>query len=889
MLQRLVPSLALVLTAGCAGCGVSVPDAGRPSAACFDDQDCDLPLFSCNTMTSVCEPSCRAKSDCGADVRKQHALESCATPLGCECDMGKCVVAVCSSDLGCGPAQACRDGACVAPPEASAVAGCAVFPDYLVLREGTRAKFSVLLWDANRAPVVLQAGVGWTAVGPAVTGPGSSAGSSAEFTAGATNADAERAVQATVGSSSCFARVRVLPAAAPASDALIVLATDELTGRPIPSASVLVSVPLTGAPIGSEASTSPMGLATVTGLGGRQSVTVSVFHADYNYLTVANYALAGSRVLSVPLRRNRSDKFGGYRGTVKNVPLTSSLHLGLTGTSLAGLITDLSLTDLSFSSLVGRNIPTRFKVGTLVDTVVPLPAGLFLGFSDQSIKSNVSSLGLAGVCLDAAGGADEAAIASGACGLRSAWAFTGDLPGGDVPLDQFARGFADVNFLKVFQRIRPDFWKFHSSIVRDVQFSLRPTPKNPDGTYRFSQADGGVAEFTSVDHGFFQAAVSPGPVRLALDLVVKVPDLPKFANSYPDTVMLFGGAVAPGRGFVPLGMGVADNTAPTDAKTDSQSGLASPGLVTLRTAPPHHGLEGSEFGVVALALRTTPDVNAGLATAAIFSRVERSALKFDPQGLSPLDLAPGFPAFPEAARYNYLDVESLNPALAARTFRIAASPTDPLVSVIRVVFTDAADHTWVVQLDSANAADGFTLPKPPGTFGDRTFFTGFTSGARSPFFVQRVRLSHNPESVTGTPISFQTLVELNSTNADRLADLTTGFSMVDFDRPSINWAIPAVAGAAVPKGSAVLVTVRAFKVGSTAQDDGFVRLRFTPQTAGCPDVDGTKDEPNGRGEVVLTIPSTCVLPNAGLTASLITTGGAQVLPPVSSVQTANIQ
>lgn len=865
-----------MLLAGCTR-PLAVPDAGA-EVACFDDKDCpDRTLFFCNTVTSVCEPGCKAKSDCTAAVRKQFALTHCAAPLGCECDLGRCAAAVCASDLDCGPAEACRDGACVAAPDVSTVARCAVVPDFVVLRQGARAKFSVSAWDAQNAPVVPKSGATWAAVGPAVTGPALGVGLSAEFTGASPTPAAAQAVRATVGPSACFARVLVLPDVAPAADALEVLVTDELTGRPISSAAVLVSVPSTGAALGPAVATGATGLVTLPGLTGQPSVTVTVFHADYDYVTVANYRLTGSRVLSVVLRRNPLDRLGGYRGTVKNVPLTSNFHFGLAGTSLPGLVTDLSLTDLSFASIVGRSVPTRFKIGTTIDDPnVPLPLGLFVGFTSGSIKGQVTALGLAGTCLDANGAADEAAIATGTCGTRTAWAFTGDVPLGELPIDQFSAGFASVNFLDFFKRIRPGFWRFHSSIVRDVQFTLAQAPQPPDGGVAFTDADGGMLAFARVDHSF-----SPGPVPVALDLSVQVPDLPKFKNSYLDTALVFGGALAPGRGFVPLGMGVADNKAPADAKTDAQSVPQTPGLVSLRSAPPHHGLEGSGYGVIALAARSTPDVSAGLATSAIFARVPDRALKFDQLGAHPLVLGTDFPAVPGAARYNYLDVAALSPA---RTFEFLSPPAaDPLGSVTQVVFTDQAAHAWVVVLDPA--ATGFTLPKPTGTFPDRTFFTGMTAGPRSPFFVRQLRLNDDPGSANGARISFDALVELNSTNADRLAEFVTGFSLLDLQRPSVAWTIPMAPGLTVPKGSAVVVTVRNFKVGT----DGVVRLRFSPQAAGCPDAVGATDTSNGKGEIVLTIPSTCVLPNAELTAALVTPAGDEVLPPVSSVQRANIQ
>ena len=46
----------------------------------------------------------------------------------------------------------------------------------------------------------------------------------------------------------------------------------------------------------------------------------------------------------------------------------------------------------------------------------PLPAGVYLGFTDTQIKSAISAQGLAGVCTQATGADYEARIAAGTCG-----------------------------------------------------------------------------------------------------------------------------------------------------------------------------------------------------------------------------------------------------------------------------------------------------------------------------------------------------------------------------------------------------------------------------------------------------------------------------------------
>ncbi len=881
--------IALAALAFATACGSppKIPDGGIDGGGmdgCENDSQCgNERFFACINLE--CQPSCRVKADCAKEERKEFALPQCASGLGCECDDFKCVGKFCSADVDCGT-QVCRSGACVDAPAATTVASCAVIPDFVVLKQGEKAKFWVSAWDADKKPVVVKTGITWTAATATVTGAAGMTGVTAEFTGGTPNPSADQAVKATIGGKDCFARVQVISSAAPAAGTVNVIVTDELTGRPISGASVLASNPTTGAAIGAAVQTDANGFKNVPGLPA--TVTVTVFHADYNYLTIANYDLTGTGFLSFVLRRNQVDKYGGYKGTFNNVPVSGNVRAGIAGASLAG-----SITDLSFSQLLGPTIPTRVKIGTVVDQMnVPLPAGVYLGFTDQVIKGSISAQGLAGVCLTSAGVPDEAAILSGTCGTRTAWALAGDVPLRELPIASLIGGLNNIDFSMVLSQILPVFKRFASSVVRDVQFTLKPTQKDANGNNRFSDVDGGLPEFTVTNHSFFQVGVpTTTEVPLSYALVVKVPELPKFKSTYVDAVVLLGGAIVPGRGVVPLGLGAAVNT-DTDLKlTDPQSDLVTHGLVSLRMAPTHHGIEGSQYGVVALglSLKSITDASAGLATSAIFSRIKDNALKFDPKGVTPIDIGTGFPGFPESAKYNFGNTAV--GGIPARSFKFAnaAESSQTGSSFTRVVFTDEADHRWVVYLDPAQALQGFTLPTPTGTFGDRTFFTGMTSGSRSPFLVQQIRLNDNPALATGATISFKQLVEFNSTNADRLVDFTTAFSLVDYDRPSITWKTPAAGGMTVTKGTQVIVTVKGFKVGSTATEDGFVRLSFTPTTATCPDVDTKTEVTAGKGEIAITVPAACVLANATMTATLITIGNTPVSPPVSASQTANIQ
>lgn len=876
---------AALLSAALMGCPQPIPnpctaDGGRctdggPTDECFEDVDCPDPrFFFCNTTTSMCEPSCRQKNDCTATERGQYALDYCAGNLGCQCDEGKCVAGLCGSDSDCGATSVCRNGACVTAPTAADVDRCVVLPDYAVLKAGSAQKFYVEAFTAAGDAVVLKDGVTWTAgAGGTIVG----AGNSATFTAGGAAMAEAVGPTATIGTKSCTARVVTLDGTVGVGEVAVIV-TDELTGRGVTGATVIAS-DVTGATVGTSAMTNASGYAKITGVVGAETA-ISIFSSSYNYLTIANYDLTGSRVLSAVLRRHQNDKYGGQKGTFRNVPMTSNVHAALSGMSIAGSITDLSLTQL-----LGNTVPTRVKIGNAIDQMdVPLPAGVYLGFSDQQIKTQVAAQGLAGVCSSAKGG--ETAIASGSCGTRTGWALAGDVPLGDLPIDAFAGGVDNIKFDVVLARVIPIFRKFNSSVVRDVEFSLKDTPKDGNGAPQFK--DAGTEDFTTKDHDFSP----PGAVPLAFNFVTRIPDLPKYRNTPVDGVVLLGGATVPGRGVVPLGLGVAVNT-DGDLKTDKPMDLSGPGLAQLRMAPTHHGIEGSEYGILALGVsfKSFQDSSAGIATSGIFVRPASNRLVFDPTGASPLDLGAGnnsFPIMPEGAKYNY--ASAAVGGLTGRTFRIPGfTTTGNAVTTVRVTFTDAFEHRWVVLADPAKVSTvGFTLPAPVAGAVDRTFSNGMASGTRSTLLVQTIRLSENPSASSPSLITYRALVEANNTNADRMTDFTTAFSFIDYARPDLEWKTPA-AGGTIMKGTNAVITVKSFKVGTSATngDDGYVKITFTGGT-GCTEASGQSDTSMGKGEINVMIPSTCTGAGITATAKLVDINGMDLNPPVTATQTITV-
>jgi hypothetical protein len=863
--NALLTALLMASLATLVACGGTTPKVdggtgggGGTSGQCLDDTDCPDPtLFFCNTTTSMCEPSCRTAPDCGAARRGQYALDFCAGALGCQCDEGKCVGSLCSVDSDCGANSACRSGGCVTPPAASTVASCRITPDFVVLKPGAKATFWVSAWDASKAPVTIQAGATWSAPsGSPLTGSGT--GNSQDFTAGATATAGTTgvvSVQASYGSVNCTASAIVLPAA-PAAGEVYVAVTDELSGRPVANADVLLSNP-DGTVVqqaGSAASvkTDARGFATLTGRPAT-AYSVSVFDADHSYLTIANYQ-GTSNYLSVVTRRNQLDKYGGFTGTYTTcpvgstapctgVPNTSNVHAAITGMSLPGSITSLSL-----SQLLGPSVPTDVKIGTAINqTGVPIPSGVYLGFGAQQIKANVAGQGLAGVCTDSSGAPDEANIAAGNCGTRTIWSLAGDVPLGDLPISALAGGLSNIDVGALLSQILPIFRKFNSTVTRDVQFTLQ----KPDG--------GSVSDqsfFTKKDQEFAQ-------VPLAFALAAKLPDLPKYRGAYVDAAAIIGGANVPGQGVVPLGIGVGVNT-DGNAQTDIQSSLPSAGLVGMRMAPTHHGLEGGQYGllVAAISAKALQSASAGVGASAIFARLPKNALIFDPAGTSPVDLTSlSFPAFPDGAKFNFADAAT--PGIPGRSFRLVSAPQADFtgMSVVKITFADGQDHRWEVLVDATkvNSTSGFTLPKPPGVYGDRLFANNLSSGNRSGMAGQVLRLNSAPGTTTGVALSFNDYVEMNSTNADRTTDYLTGFSFLDYGTPSIKFTAPTAATLA--KGGKVSVAVSKFKLGTTADAAGQVLLTATSNNlpvVGCDPVLLSTETTAGNGAIDYTLPMACV-------------------------------
>jgi hypothetical protein len=847
---------------GCAsddGMEPPLPPGGDPSAPCTVDQDCPDPaFFFCNTAVSRCEAACRTREDCSAAKRGGYSLAECDNnPLGCQCDQGKCVVSLCSWDADCQSSQVCRDGRCVAPPPVSAASACQVTPDFVIGRPGTKVRFDVTVSDGSGKPVVLSEGIRWVAAGAAVSGEGS--GPSATFTL-ATPTQATEAVEARVGTVTCRARVTVLAETVPEGLVRVVV-TDELSGRPLPEA-LVVAADAAGIVTGL-AGTEAGGVALVPATG---VVSLTAFHEDYGYLTLAHYdAASGSRDLSLPLRRNPLELYGGARGTFHNLPPTANLHLGFAGLSAPGLGLEVAPEQqLGPLSTVSVNLGGQTRE-------LQLPAGAYVALPSNPVQAEYGAPGVAGVCDASLQGIThtEEAIRSGACGTRTAWALAGDVPPTEIPPSLFG---PTLDVSQVLAQSIPLLRRFQSSVVRDVQFRLVPTPGASDGAPDFRD----TAHFTTVDHDFQQ-------LPLGFQFAVRVPSLPRYRGAFLDGAFVLGAAGVPGRGLVPLGLGIAVNVSPADPNTDLQAGLPAPGLISVRMAPTHHGLEGSAYRLIVLANSNAAlsDTSAGAASSALVEPL--ASLSFDPRGSTPVQISGGFLPIPDGARYNFNAVPYRG--LEGRQFRFLADPELSGATLLRIVFTNRVGHRWTVLLEPGRATSGVRLPVPLAPFEDRTFF-GDLTGTRARLLVQALS-ARRPESGDGlAPVA---LAEAEDVSLDRLGDFTRAWSALDYRRPELIWLTPGSDGLSVPRESTVRVRTTGFRVGSGLTDDGYVQLSFTG-SPGCEGqtVRGDVDASQGRGEVELKLPPACAGLSIVMTATLVDPSGAPLRPPVFSTRLVNI-
>ncbi|MDQ3263410.1 MAG: hypothetical protein M3Y59_07090 [Myxococcota bacterium] len=832
-------------------------DGGIPAeGACTDDLECapdggDPSLFRCNLTHYRCEAACRTRADCGAESRGEYALSFCDGPMGCQCQEGRCVQALCSVDADCGEGS-CRNGECLPPGQsAAAPARCELVPPFAVVSAGAELTFTVLARDADAVAIPMPKGFVWSA--QAVVTELENDGVQARYAFPTQTAEPVELIRTTLGEVSCSARVHVVPVDATAGIAQA-LVVDAQTGRPVEGATVQLTGTLdSGAeltPVLGE--TDGQGLVRLALAGELGLATLSTYHRDYEYLTVIDLPVVdGALDLLLPLERDAT--VGGYQGTLGGVPATPNVHAAFAGDSRTPF---LNLPN----GLFGAPVPTDVSLGAWTETAAPLPSSVYLGSADGGIKTTVTVDSPPGSCAVAPPGfaSAEEAERAGRCGVTTAWAFSLDAPLLSLPLDALASGVATANWSSAFERFIPLLREFNSTVERDVDFAAAPV-------------DAGIpAAYAPVDLPFAQL---PMRIRFA----VRVPALPTFAGRYLDSALVLGLTEVPGRGAVPLGLGLAVNRNLGDALTDPQEGLSSQGLVSVKMAPTHHGLEGNPYTVAATALWREGGPGERFGSSTLVERLGRVSLPYDPGGASPIELSHPFLPLPERVRFHSGETSRLG--LRSREVRLEQDDRYLQASLAQAVFLGRGNKRWRVVAAPAVMVAGVVVPRPPPSFEDLLH----DGALRAKLTVELVRLE---EPQTAKALTVGAFFDRRWVTLERQRLLPVSTSQVQHGRPSVDWVSPGE-GAAVRFGSELRARVLGFSLGTLTP---FRRVVF--EVHGCGSVWPllTTPDPSRPREVVALAPLGCTGP-AQLVARVeeyANPDWIELDPPVQSTQTVTL-
>jgi len=357
---------------------------------------------------------------------------------------------------------------------------------------------------------------------------------------------------------------------------------------------------------------------------------------------------------------------------------------------------------------------------------------------------------------------------------------------------------------------------------------------------------------------------------------VKVPALPRYQGTYLDRAYVLSTVAVPGRGLVPLGLGAAANVSPADPNTDADSPLGRPGVVAVRMAPAHHGLEGQPYRLLvgAVSRSARDDATAGFASS--FVVADLPGLAFDPAGERPVEPPTGFLPIPESVAYNFHAAPVGD--LAGR--QLIADVESP-ATLLRVIFTNREGRRWTVLASPDDARKGLRVPSPPEGFADRTYF-GDHLGTRA---LLRAELLQVVGRDARDALGPSRLVSAEGPGLEHVGDLTRAASVLDVGRPEVSWLYPELEGQRLGRGSAIRVKVSGFRPGA----DGRVRVTML----GATDCAGTvlvADTPvaSTQGELELQLPKDCSGLGVSLVAALEDAQGELLVPPVVATRGVDI-
>ena len=616
-------------------------------SACQDDEFCENGICEeartcgsdincrageiCSNGTCRLAPTCETAADCGED-------ESCIANV--------CVPFLCRGDEDCDAGEVCDGGVCIEPEDVAA-ATIIINTRPTPVRPGDTITFRATALDSD-GQVILGQQFDFTSGTEAV---GTFEG--AVFTAGDTAGTTAITARPAGATTPVSAPVTVINLGAESDDVVRVVVVDRETSRPVRNALV---IPETGA----SANTNASGTVSFE-IDPGDSITV--FANGYNYTTFLGIENRQSLMVALSPELGSAD-IAGFTGQMdfSGVSTTGDASLGLAGAAIGGTLVDLDL-----QRLLGDSFNTQLSVPGLGNQAFPIPGGL------------VAIIDFFGI-----GPIKETYYARAGEGLGFAWSLGGKVSVGELFGLFGGGGGGGPNVAEVIGALLPLFESFNHDLVSFVAEPLELVEDEID-----IDGDGDTTELIADYNEFPEVGMRPD-VTLEYRTEVSFPALPVIQEEQAEIVILVGGLVVEGTGFVPTGISAANG---------NSMGVAED--VILRMAPAHSGLSIGDFAVIALTFGSEGagfgaegiSLPSSLAGRIFYGRRLPEAIDF---GTAP------FPALAESSDWDD----------DARAFSTDGAVGD----FVKVTFV-GEEGSWEVYATVDDAA-AFTLPDAPGGFTD---------------------------------------------------------------------------------------------------------------------------------------------------------------------------
>ena len=487
---------------------------GPPGEDCSRDAEACMEGLVCDPFTNTCVEECTSDAECQARTEIPFHGDL-------KCENGICDFDHCTKDTDCPGGRVCFDGDCVTIPACDELAECALLPESAVTQQGTTAPFAATAYLTSG---IVAPGMtfDWSSSDPSVA-----AVDDAGLVTGGANTGSVTITATVTGCPSVSCTASVINYG-PAMDTRVVV-VDELDYTPIEGATVVVGAetPVT---------TDQLGIAVVAiAIDPANPADITVSHQEYQYVTLRNveeidvlvplrklYHLDFSTNPPTQIAHGRAVRLNFDRIRCESPNTTCDVCFGFAGISIPG-----SLINMSFDTIIGGMIKTTIELGGSKEEV-PLPAGMTLCLNQTCFK--------------------EACYALGIPGDRVVWGLGGKMDLADL-IDKLGPVISgngeDIDIGQLIAGLVPLFANFYTAMAPNAEVTQIPY----------------VPDINDIDDDP-ETPYVPDYDRLPvvdLDLKVKMDQMVTFqAPALPvgtfDGVILIGGVVVNGAGFVPLGL-----------------------------------------------------------------------------------------------------------------------------------------------------------------------------------------------------------------------------------------------------------------------------------------------------------------------------------------------